>query len=114
MITFTPNTITYAVLGDSDIGRRIARAKLGIVFHTVYTGKSLSNMTAGFGSIKGQGPASIFLASAHIKISGSSTFNKGELSRFDGLIRMSQVIIKSKKPMLDEISKILATSIGRI
>ena len=51
MITYTPNTITYAI-GDSDIGRRIARAKLGIVFHTVYTGKSLSNMTAGFGSIK--------------------------------------------------------------
>ena len=28
MITFTPNTITYAVPADSDIGRRIARAKL--------------------------------------------------------------------------------------
>ena len=62
MITFTPNTITYAVPADSDIGRRIARAKLGIVFHTVYTGKTMNNMTAGFGSIKGQGPASIFLA----------------------------------------------------
>ena len=68
MITFTPNTITYAVR-DSDIGRRIARAKLGIVFHTVYTGKTMNNMTAGFGSIKGQGLIiSIFLASAHIKI----------------------------------------------
>ena len=78
MITFTPNTITYAVPADSGIGRRIARAKLGIVFHTVYTGKSLSNMTAGFGSIKGQGPASIFLASASYQdTSGSSTFNKG-------------------------------------
>ena len=91
MITFTPNTITYAVPADSDIGRRIARAKLGIVFHTVYTGKTMNNMTAGFGSIKGQGPASIFLASASYQdTSGSSTFNKGELSRFDGLIRMAQ------------------------
>ena len=106
MITFTPNTITYAVPADSDIGRRIAKAKLGIVFHTVYTGKSLSNMTAGFGSIKGQGAASIFLASASYQdTSGSSTFNKGELSRFDGLIRMSQGSLSKAKPMLDEISK---------
>ena len=36
MITFTPNTITYAVPAGSDIARRIARAKLGIVFHTKY------------------------------------------------------------------------------
>ena len=98
MITFTPNTITYAVPLDSDIGRRIARAKLGIVFHTVYTGKTMNNMTAGFGSIKGQGSVSIFLASASYQdTSGSSTFNKGELSRFDGLIRIgSRVIVKSK------------------
>jgi len=106
MITFTPNTITYAVPADSDIGRRIARAKLGIVFHTVYSGKTMDNMTAGFGSIKGQGPASIFLASASYQdTSGSSTFNKGELSRFDGLIRMAQGSLSKAKPMLDEISK---------
>jgi len=106
MITFTPNTITYAVPADSDIGRRIARAKLGIVFHTVYSGKTMDNMTAGFGSIKGQGPASIFLASASYQdTSGSSTFNKGELSRFDGLIRMAQGSLSKAKPMLDEISR---------
>ena len=106
MITFTPNTITYAVPADSDIGRRIARAKLGIVFHTVYSGKTMDNMTAGFGSIKGQGPASIFLASASYQdTSGSSTFNKGELNRFDGLIRMAQGSLSKAKPMLDEISK---------
>ena len=106
MITFTPNTITYAVPADSDIGRRIVRAKLGIVFHTVYSGKTMDNMTAGFGSIKGQGPASVFLASASYQdTSGSSTFNKGELSRFDGLIRMAQGSLSKAKPMLDEISK---------
>ena len=106
MITFTPNTITYAVPADSDIGRRIVRAKLGIVFHTVYSGKTMDNMTAGFGSIKGQGPASIFLASASYQdTSGSSTFNKGELSRFDALIRMAQGSLSKAKPMLDEISK---------
>jgi len=106
MITFTPNTITYAVPAGSDIAKRIARAKLGIVFHTKYSGKTMSSLTAGFGSIKGQGPASVFLASAAFTdTSGSATFNKSELSRFDGLIRMAQGSLNKAKPMLDEISK---------
>ena len=106
MITFTPNTITYAVPAGSDIARRIARAKLGIVFHTKYSGKTMSSLTAGFGSIKGQGPTSVFLASAAFTdTSGSATFNKSELSRFDGLIRMAQGSLSKAKPMLDEMSK---------
>jgi hypothetical protein len=106
MITFTPNTITYAVPSDSDIARRIARAKLGIVFHTKYSGKTMSSLTAGFGSIKGQGPASVFLASAAFTdTSGSATFNKSELAKFDALIRMAQGSLSKAKPMLDEMSK---------
>ena len=65
MISFTPNTITYAVLAvDSDIGRQIARAKMGIVFHTSYTGKDMKSLSAGFGTIRGSGGSNIFLASA--------------------------------------------------
>jgi len=106
MITFTPNTITYAVPAGSDIARRIARAKLGIVFHTKYSGKTMSSLTAGFGSIKGQGPSSVFLASAAFTdTSGSATFNKSELSRFDALIRMAQGSLSKAKPILDEMSK---------
>ena len=32
MISFTPNTITYAVPVDSDLGKRIARAKMVLYF----------------------------------------------------------------------------------
>jgi len=46
---FTPNTITYAVPVNSHLGQRIARAKIGIIFHTTYTGDSIDNMTATFG-----------------------------------------------------------------
>ena len=106
MITFTPNTITYAVPAGSDIAKRIARAKLGIVFHTKYSGKTMSSLTAGFGSIKGQGPTSVFLASAAFTdTSGSATFNKSELSRFDALIRMAEGSLRKEKPILDEMSK---------
>jgi hypothetical protein len=47
-ITFTPNTITYAVPAESGLGQQIARAKLGIIFHTSYEGESLETMKAGY------------------------------------------------------------------
>lgn len=34
--SFRPNTITYAVDADSELGKQVASAKLGIVFHTTY------------------------------------------------------------------------------
>jgi len=47
-ITFTPNTITYAVPVDSNLGRKIKQSKFGIVFHTEYTGRTLSKMSSKF------------------------------------------------------------------
>ena len=34
--SFRPNTITYAVEADSELGRQISTAEFGIVFHTTY------------------------------------------------------------------------------
>jgi hypothetical protein len=34
--SFRPNTITYAVEADSELGNQIAQAEFGIVFHTTY------------------------------------------------------------------------------
>ena len=45
---FTPNTITYSTPTNSEHGKKIAKAKLGIVVHTKYHGDSLENMSAGF------------------------------------------------------------------
>jgi hypothetical protein len=47
--TFQPNTIMYAVPKDSDIGKKIAKSKIGIVWHTTYTGDTLEGMSASFG-----------------------------------------------------------------
>jgi hypothetical protein len=47
---FTPNTITYAVPVASDLGKRIAQAKVGIIFHTAYSGPALAEMNASFGA----------------------------------------------------------------
>jgi hypothetical protein len=47
---FTPNTITYAVPVNSQLGQRIAQARIGIIFHTTYVGDSIDTMTAQFGA----------------------------------------------------------------
>lgn len=49
MVVFHPNTIAYAVPVDSELGASIMKAKLGIVFHTTYTGKSFDTLKATFG-----------------------------------------------------------------
>ena len=49
-ITFQPNTIFYAVQTDSELGKQIARSKMGIVFHTTYTGSSIEDLSASFGA----------------------------------------------------------------
>jgi len=48
-ITFHPNTIVYAIPYGSDLANKITRAKIGVVWHTTYTGNSFTQMTASFG-----------------------------------------------------------------
>ena len=114
MITFTPNTITYAVPVNSDIGRRIARARLGIVFHTYYTGKDMKSLSAGFGTVSGKsGSSAVFLASAgYTDTSGSSTFTSSELSSFDALIRMAEGSLSKAAPLLDIMKSNDSLSVG--
>ena len=48
-ITFHPNTIVYAVPDGTPLARTIKAAKIGIVWHTSYTGTRFENMKASFG-----------------------------------------------------------------
>ena len=104
MISFTPNTITYAVPVNSGIGKQIARAKMGIVFHTQYNGKSMDNLSASFGTVKGSSSRNVFLASAGYK-STAVMFDKSELSKFDAQIRMAEGSLRKAAPILNLISK---------
>ena len=79
--TFQPNTIVYAVPIDSNLGKKINRAKIGIVFHTTYTGNALQDMKASFGAdISGlRQTSSVWMDDATYKdTSGKSTFTKAE------------------------------------
>lgn len=45
LITFKPNTITYAVPQHAPLGQRVLGSKIGIIFHTRYTGTTLQRLT---------------------------------------------------------------------
>src|SRR6056300_1794597 len=112
MISFTPNTITYAVPVDSNIGKRISSARMGIVFHTKYTGKTLDSMTAGFGTVRGSA-RNVFLASAGYKdVSGSAKLTRNELTQFNAKLRMAEGSLSKAGPMLDEMSKSSSDGLG--
>lgn len=48
-VTFHPNTIVYAVPAGSPAAREIKSAKIGIVWHTTYTGSTFETMRASYG-----------------------------------------------------------------
>ena len=82
--TFQPNTIVYAVDVNSDLGKKIAAAKIGVVWHTTYTGKTLQDMKASFGAniSKMNNPASVWMDDATYKdVSGSATMTATETEK---------------------------------
>ena len=80
-LTFQPNTIVYAVPVDSDLGKKINKAKMGIVWHTTYTGDTLQGMTASFGANISSlsKPTTVWMDDATYKdTAGNATFTQGE------------------------------------
>ena len=48
-VTFHPNTIVYAVPNNTDMAKEIKASKIGIVWHTTYTGSSFESLRASYG-----------------------------------------------------------------
>ena len=48
-ITFHPNTIVYAIPAGTEMAKQVSSAKIGIVWHTTYTGKTFEGMKASYG-----------------------------------------------------------------
>ena len=80
-LTFTPNTITYAVQKGSKLYDKITKAKIGIVFHTKYEGDSMDTLSASFGVDVSEFGASndVWYDDAYFKdFSGTATFKSNE------------------------------------
>ena len=114
-IIFTPNTITYAVpvvssgfLGfGANIYKEINNAKIGIVFHTSYSGKTMRDLSASFGaSVKSlKKNKSVFFTDANYKQSEDPRFSSAEETAFDNVIRMAEGSAYKAGAFIDKIKK---------
>ena len=89
-ITFHPNTILYAVPFDSPLGLKIRNAKIGVVWHTTYTGTSFETMKASFGKTitdKFNDVSTIWMDDANYKdYSGTATFTATETAKITSIL----------------------------
>ena len=80
-IIFQPNTVVYAVPANSDLAKTMKSAKMGIVWHTTYTGKTMADMKASFGAnIKVLRPSkNVWYRDAEfVDAAGTATFTEAE------------------------------------
>lgn len=100
-ITFHPNTIVYAVPVDSELGKRIRAAKIGVVWHTTYTGDSFESMKASFGKSIVQHlkqTPSVWMDDANYKdYSGTATFTAEETKEVNAALAKAETLFKGIK-----------------
>ena len=103
-VVFQPNTITYAIPLDTDLGKRVNASKIGIVFHTHYSGSSLPEMSAGFGvdvsPYQGNSDIAVF-SSDFVDASGSANFTTQELQKFKSSVNQAEGSLRQASKFLD-------------
>lgn len=107
VIHFRPNTITYAVPADTPLADKISAAKIGIVFHTKYTGNSIPEMTAGFGVdiSKFNKVSDVYVTSASFTdASGAATFSQSELRNYIAAVNRAEGSLKQASKFLDVLT----------
>ena len=84
--TFHPNTIIYAIPYDQ--AKEVRDAKIGIVWHTTYTGKDFSSMKASYGvNVKGlKKSKNVWSKDAMITSVGNATMNENETKEVTRLL----------------------------
>ena len=109
-VTFHPNTIVYAIPYSSELGAKIRSAKIGIVWHTTYEGKSFETMSASFGKgivEKFKDVPSIWMDDANYKdYSGTATFTKSETAAVTKMLSDAGSMFQAMNPLtLNAISR---------
>ena len=77
--TFQPNTILYAIPVESKFGAQIKAAKIGVVWHTTYKGKTVEDLKASFGAKLPRKSSKVWQDDAGFKdVSGRANFTAKE------------------------------------
>ena len=91
--SFRPNTITYTVDVNSELGEKVGKSKLGIVFHTEYTGRTMQDLTAGFGAdvsgLQGKSDVAVF-SSEFTNVGGAANLTQVERATVDRTIMAAE------------------------
>ena len=104
LYTFRPNTITYGIPVNHDIGKKAGRAKIGVVFHTHYQGTDLPTMQAMAGA-----PVDTYNDIPEVLIVRNDTpmhkvgFSRAEMTKFDRYIQKIERMCQICGPFLDEL-----------
>ena len=116
--TFQPNTIVYAVPIDSTLGKTINSSKIGVVWHTTYTGDNLQDMKASFGAnISGlKTVSSVWMDDATYKdVSGKATMTAKETASVTkSLSNAGSAFQKINSPMLSKFLNLQNTFTGNL
>jgi len=101
-LTFHPNTIIYAVPVDSVTAKQIKAAKIGIVWHTSYSGKDFSSMKATYNkalSLKLKPSKDVWFTDAIYRdVSGTTTMTAGETDAVDSIMSEAESLLSSIEP----------------
>ena len=109
-ITFHPNTILYAVPLNTKLAKEIQRAKIGIIWHTSYSGKSFETMKAEFGrDIVGKlkRTSDVWMDDATLKdVSGTATLTREDTLELNkNLSEAGKIFKKIASKSLKEIEE---------
>ena len=107
-ITFRPNTITYAVATNSDVAKEIKASKIGVVWHTKYTGKDMQSMKASFNPNVSAltKTKSVWSQDADFRdVHGTANFNKNDTKEMTKLINRVKSSFKKAGRFIDELAK---------
>ena len=104
LYTFRPNTITYGIPVNHDIGKKAGRAKIGVVFHTHYQGSDLPTMQAMAGA-----PVDTYNDIPEVLVVRNDTpmdrvgFSRAEMTKFNNYITKIERMCGICGDFLDEL-----------
>ena len=101
LYTFRPNTITYGIPVDHPLGIAARQSKIGVVFHTHYTGDDLADMQARAGAdVTGSRDALVIKNDTPMHRVG---FSAAELRQFDNHVQKIERMCSLAGDFLDDL-----------
>lgn len=107
-ITFTPNTITYSIPESSALYAKADKAKIGVVFHTTYTGRSVDSLNATFGYDIDRLKTSddvLVLSAETGQLGKDLLITKQEENKLKSMKRASMTLLRQSSSFLDSVSE---------